>query len=879
MRGADTIRDIIERLEKPLLLETKNGYANRSATNGLSAYAREWAAKGEHLGHTREVREHFAAVGRGLAEYDSAEAKVREARVNQALQSLAAIRVAEGGADAHPVDRPSSPAARRGRAPSGPTGGAVSSGAVRRPATTEAARSHRRASPPQAAAGAKDTQQGRVPVRGGANWRELDAPYEGSIKAKRPQWIDKLPNLGIHTKRDLLFHFPRDYVPYRRIADVRDGERVCLRVAAGQRDVQIIRRSGRNMIRRYALEVSDETGTAWLTSFVSGPSGKRTAKWNPLTLPYDPGTKLFIEASVKEWYGSVELQYLDGSTDTWADELMPGQLVPVYPLTEGVYQTALRRAIKGLLDRHASGAPDPLPESMRRSHRLAGISDALVSIHWPKDDAAMRRARRRLAFEEFLLVQLALAQRKAEREAPGLGMRLAPRGDLIARLEGKLPFRLTAAQRRVISEISNDMSADRPMNRLLQGDVGSGKTVVAVAALLAAVDNGCQGALMAPTEILAEQHYLVLSKLLASFGIEVELLIGSVKKRDKQRIYERARTGDLPVIVGTHALIQEGVEFNRLGIAVVDEQHRFGVVQRAALRGKGPNPELLVMTATPIPRTLALTVYGDLDVSALDEMPPGRKAVATQWLPSQRQEEAFAFVREQVAQGRQAYVVCPLIEESEKLEAEAAVRLHDQLREQVFPDLRLGLLHGRMNTADKDAAMEAFRRGETDVLVSTTVIEVGVDVANATVMLILNAERFGLAQLHQLRGRVGRSSQQSHCLLVTDSRYNPQIRGANDDPAQEGRQRMRVMVEQTDGFLIAEEDLLLRGPGEFYGTRQHGLPDFRVARVGQDVALLEEARQAAFALTEQDPGLSAPQHKLLRERVQDVRRRMDEAAP
>jgi ATP-dependent DNA helicase RecG len=879
MRTANTIADIIERLEKPLRLEAKNGYANRSAINGLSAYAREWASKGGHLGHTREVREHFAAIRRGLSGYDSAEPDARQTMVEQALKALATVRAAEGGADARPVDRPSSPAVRRARAPSRPAGEGVSSRAVTKPPPTQDARSRRRADQPRATADTVAARQDRTPVRGHANWRELDAPYEGSTKGKRPQWVDKLPNLGIRIKRDLLFHFPRDYVPYRQIADVRDGERVCLRVTAGQRDVQIIRRSGRNMVRRYALEVSDETGKAWLTSFVSGPSGKRTTKWNPLTLPYDPGTKLFIEASVKEWYGSVELQYLDGSTDTWVDELQPGQLVPVYPLTEGVYQTALRRAIKGLLDRYAGDAPEALPEPIRRAHRFVGVSEALVNIHWPKDEAVLRRARRRLAFEEFLLVQLALAQRKAEREAPGLGMRLAPQGDLVERLEEKLPFKLTAAQRRVISEIVNDMSSDRPMNRLLQGDVGSGKTVVAVAALLAAVDNGCQGALMAPTEILAEQHYLVLSKLLASFGIDVELLIGSVRKREKERIYERARSGDLPVVVGTHALIQEGVEFNRLGIAVVDEQHRFGVVQRAALRGKGQNPELLVMTATPIPRTLALTVYGDLDVSALDEMPPGRKAVATEWIPSQRQEEAFGFVREQVAQGRQAYVVCPLIEESEKLEAEAAVRLHDQLREQVFPDLRLGLLHGRMNTADKDATMEAFRRGETDVLVSTTVIEVGVDVANATVMLILNAERFGLAQLHQLRGRVGRGSHQSHCVLVTDARYNPQIRGASDDPAQEGRQRMRVMVEETDGFVIAEEDLLLRGPGEFYGTRQHGLPDFRLARVGQDVALLEEARQASLELVERDPNLSRPEHRLLRQRVQDVRRRMDEAAP
>jgi len=879
MHRPPTIRDIIERLEKPLRLEQRNGYANRGAINGLSAYAGEWAQRGEHQAHTGESRERFAAIGRQFAGYDAADVQARERMVTQALRALEAVRAMDD-VPAAVAQAQAQPAVRRGRAPSRTAGEAMppmqrANRTQPRPAGTRAV-SHSQAAGVSGTAPRAATSASAPSPR--ADWRELKAPYEGSGKGKRPQWVEKLPNLGICTKRDLLFHFPRDYVAYRRIADAQDGERVCLRVTAGQRDVQMIRRYGPNQVRRYALEVSDDTGKAWVTSFVSR-SGRRTTKWNPLTLPYEPGAKLFLECTVKKWGGMVELQYLDGSTDYWAEELAPGQPVPVYPLTEGVYQTALRRAIKGLLDGYAADAPEALPEALRREHRLMGMSEALVSIHWPPDEAAMRRARRRLAFEEFLLVQLALAQRKSEREAPGLGTRLVPRGDVTARLEEKLPFKLTAAQRRVIGEIVSDMSSDRPMNRLLQGDVGSGKTVVAVAALMTAVDNSCQGALMAPTEILAEQHYMVLSKLLAAFDISVALLIGSVRKRDKERIYRQARAGEVDVVVGTHALIEEGVEFKRLGIAVVDEQHRFGVVQRAALREKGLNPELLVMTATPIPRTLALTVYGDLDVSALDEMPPGRKAVETLWMPTARQDEAFAFAREQVAQQRQGYIVCPLIEESAKLEAEAAVRLHEQLREQVFPDLRLGLLHGRMNTAEKDAVMESFRRGETDLLVSTTVIEVGVDVPNASLMLVLNAERFGLAQLHQLRGRVGRSSDQSFCVLISDARYNPRLRSEGDDPAQEGRRRMRVMTESTDGFAIAEEDLLLRGPGEFYGTRQHGLPDFRVARVGQDVALLEQARQAAFRLAQRDPQLRRPEHAALRQRVAEIRRRMDAVAP
>jgi len=840
MVAAPTIRDIVERLEKPLRLEAKTGYANRSATNGISAYVGEWARRGEREGQIREIRERFATVRRRLAAYDDAPVDKRKAMVAAALRALKQVRDLDGQ----------------------PAGAAAAQQAVASPAPSSVKTVARAPRP-------ADT----------VKWRELDAPYEYIGKGKRPNWIERLPNLGIHTKRDLLLHFPRDYVPYRRIADIHDGERVCIRATVVQRDVSTVRRSGRNTVRRYALEVADDSGKAWITSFVSYSGSKRLPKWNPLTLPYDPGVRLFIEGTAKVWYGSVEIQYLESSTDTWADDLAAGRLVPVYPLTDGIYQTYLRRAIRQLLDRHAADAPEALPEQMRREHNLAGIGDALVNIHWPRDEAAMRRARRRLAFEEFLIVQLALAQRKRERQTPGLGTPLAPRGDLVRRLEEKLPFKLTGAQRRVIGEIAADMASDRPMNRLLQGDVGSGKTMVAVAALITAVDNGYQGALMAPTEILAEQHYLVLSRQLAQFGIGVDLLIGSVKKREKERIYERVRAGKTPVVIGTHALIQEGLEFHRLGVAVVDEQHRFGVVQRAALRDKGLNPELLVMTATPIPRTLALTVYGDLDVSALDEMPPDRKPVQTQWIAANRQDEAFAFVREQVAQGRQAYVVCPLIEESEKLEAQAAVRLHGELSAQVFPDLRVGLLHGKMSTADKDAVMESLRRGELDIAVSTTVIEVGVDVPNASVMLVLNAERFGLAQLHQLRGRVGRSSHQSHCILVTDARYNPYLRSAGDDPAQEGRRRMRVIVEQNDGFVIAEEDLLLRGPGEFYGTRQHGLDDLRVARMGQDVALLEQARKAALALVEKDPQLSRPEHALLRERADEIRRRMDSVAP
>ncbi len=529
-----------------------------------------------------------------------------------------------------------------------------------------------------------------------------------------------------------------------------------------------------------------------------------------------------------------------------------------------------------------------MPEGLRSQHDLPGLRQALSDIHWPTSESARDAARRRLAFEELLTLQAALAQRKREIRQPGSGLPMPPRGELASRppgwvvalLEELLPFSLTRAQQRVVAEIASDMAADTPMYRLIQGDVGSGKTVLAAGALMIAVQNGYQGALMAPTELLAEQHYLVLSRMLEPLGVQVELLTGSVRSKDREQAYRRISDGRAQVILGTHALIQEGLDFHRLGLVIVDEQHRFGVRQRADLRLKGLATEglatrchMLVMTATPIPRTLALTAYGDLDLSILDEMPPGRRPVKTSWLPLQRQREAFGFVRGQVAEGRQAYVVCPLIEESENLQAEAAAKLAQKLREEVFPELRVSLLHGAMPVAEKDAVMQAFRAADTDVLCATTVIEVGVDVPNATVMLVLNAERFGLAQLHQLRGRVGRGAHESHCLLLSDRRCDPTgalAPGLEGSQAQT-RRRLRVMLEESDGFAIAEQDLLLRGPGECYGTRQHGLPDLRLASLPRDARLLEAARQ----LISSDPDLERPEHRALRGQVTALRTRME----
>jgi ATP-dependent DNA helicase RecG len=710
----------------------------------------------------------------------------------------------------------------------------------------------------------------------------LDAVVGGEGKA-RPAWAKRLAMLGIETNRDLLYYFPRDYVPLKTLSELADGDRAAVVVEAVAREEGVVREGRGFRLMRFALDVTDGTGRAWVTSIARVPRrGARAAAimGSPLALNHEAGTRLLIEGAVKRAGRFIEISYAGSERAGASESLAPGRLLPIYPLTDGVYQSHIRPGVRRLLAELPDDLPDPLPSSLRERHGLLPLSQALRDMHLPPSVEAKDAAVRRLAFEELLTLQVALAQRKREQQQPGTGIAMRPRGDLVAILEEVLPFSLTRAQQRVISEIIADMSSDQAMYRLIQGDVGSGKTVVAAAALMVALQNGYQGALMAPTELLAEQHYLVLSKMLEPLGVRVELLTGSMRAQERQRALHRVGTGHAQVVIGTHALIQETVEFHQLGLVVVDEQHRFGVRQRASLRSKGQQPDTLVMTATPIPRTLALTLYGDLEISVLDEMPPGRRAVNTSWVSLSHQREAYEFVRGQVSAGRQAYIVCPLIEESENLQAEAATKLAEHLQKDVFADLRVGLLHGGMKVAEKDSVMEAFRAGELQVLTTTTVIEVGVDVPNATVMLVLNAERFGLAQLHQLRGRVGRGAHESHCILLSDRRHDPtgRISPAGDETLEGVRRRLRVMIEESDGFKIAEEDLLLRGPGEFYGTRQHGLPDFRLARMARELGVLEEAREAALWLVERDPALGGREHGALRQQVAALRARMDSVA-
>jgi ATP-dependent DNA helicase RecG len=680
---------------------------------------------------------------------------------------------------------------------------------------------------------------------------ETEVQYVKGVGTKLAQVLSKL---NLYTLGDLLFHLPRRYEDrrqFRKIAHARPGDAVTV--------------SGK-LVTVDNVKVRNLTLTK---AYLDDGSGVLELVW--YNQPYMKDTLNKLRNSQIVAYGIIkESPYgLQMETPEWEDLpdgadpdslLSVNRIVPIYPLTEGIRQKRMRQIIWNAVQ-YAHLAPEILPRSVRERLGLMPIQQAIAQIHFPDSEQAIDPARQRLVFEEFFLMQLGVGmQRQRTRQERGIAMRIdADRlNEMLHRL---VPFELTNAQKRVIREIWSDMAQPHPMNRLLQGDVGSGKTIVAAAAILAAVDNQYQAAMMAPTEILAEQHYINLHRLFQPLGISVELLVGRLSNKQRQQARERIATGRGMVAVGTHALIQEGVSFARLGLAIIDEQHRFGVLQRAALRDKGVMPHVLVMTATPIPRTLTLTLYGELDVSIIDELPPGRKPVRTHWKTPEERLKVYEGVRKLIQEGRQAYVICPLIDESDKLQVRAAEQMAEHLQKDVFPDLRVGLLHGRMKPAEKEAVMDAFRAGELDILVSTTVIEVGVDVPNAAAIVIEDADRFGLAQLHQLRGRVGRSDHQSYCVLIA----NPK----SDD----GQRRMDIMTRTNNGFLIAEEDLRIRGPGEIYGTRQSGMPSFRVADLVKDMRLLEVARQEAFHLLESDPDLSRPEHTALREAVERFRHR------
>lgn len=705
------------------------------------------------------------------------------------------------------------------------------------------------------------------------------------MKGVGPKFATLYAKFGVRTVEDLLFHLPRRYQDRRLIppiSKVRPGEYATVRGTIRRVESRPI--SGGRVILKAVLE--DATGSINLTWF-NQPWVKKQLEAADQIIAYG----LVKEGAYTDEISAPEWEAIDDEDggDGFAS------IVPIYPLTEGLPQKVARNGARNAIENFISYVQDPLPEELLRSQKLRDLQWSLRNIHHPVDEDSRLLARRRIVFEEFLYMQLELAMRRNEASlelgtafpldallAGGAvadqGLEQAGKGaqrtmqpqdlffketqaewdaePLWSQIKRLFPFELTGAQRRVIGEVFEDMKRPHPMNRLVQGDVGSGKTAVAACCMLAAVRSGYQCALMAPTEILAEQHFNNIRRLFEPLGISVELLVGKLGSKQRKQAYARIENSSAQIAIGTHALIQEGVKFQNLGFVVVDEQHRFGVLQRKAIRDKGfGNPDVLVMTATPIPRTLTMTIFGDLDVSIIDELPPGRKPIKTYHKKPYQRESVYQNVREFLSQGRQAYVVCPMVSESEKMMAQAAEELHRQLTEGVFSEYRVGLLHGQQKPAEKEQVMEAFRNHELDVLVATTVIEVGVDVPNASIMVIEDANRFGLSQLHQLRGRVGRGETQSFCLLIAETKSDDSV------------ERMDAMVGTTDGFIIAETDLRLRGPGNLAGTEQSGSLDFKVADLIQDSKLLEVARQCAMKIIENDPKLSGAQWEMVRQKI------------
>lgn len=662
-----------------------------------------------------------------------------------------------------------------------------------------------------------------------------------------PRNGDRLGKLGIYNVYDLLYYYPRDHIDYARqvkIKELEPGETVT--IVAEVKRCHCFSSPKNRKLTILELVVKDETGQLKITRFFAGNRYGNKGWQHKQKYNYPPGAKVAASGLVKKnKYGitldNPELEIIDRA-EGHISSMKIGRVLPVYPLSEGIGADLVRKAMLAALPA-TNHLPESLPKKLIETYQLIEISEAVANIHFPPNRDWLAAARRRLVFDEFFYLQLGLLRRRQVQKTTETSAVLTPKGELIEQFYKILPFELTNAQKRVIGEIMGDLNSPEPMNRLIQGDVGAGKTVVAVVAMLAAIQAGYQAALMAPTEVLAEQHYQKLVGWFNLMHLPVELLTGSTKTAKRRQIHSQLETGELPVLVGTHALIQDQVNFHKLGLVVIDEQHRFGVQQRAKLQQKGESPHVLTMTATPIPRTLSLTLHGDLDVSQLDELPPGRQPIQTTMLSGHKRKEAYDLIRREVAKGRQVYVVLPLIEESDKLEARSAIEEHDKLQEKIFPELAIGLLHGRMSSQEKEEAIAKFRDRETQILVSTTVVEVGVDVPNATVMLIENAERFGLSQLHQLRGRVGRGKDKSYCLLMSGS------------STAEAKQRLQVLEQSQDGFFIAEMDMELRGPGQVLGTRQSGLPDFALASLVEDREVLELAREAAQKVMQKDPTL------------------------
>ena len=659
-----------------------------------------------------------------------------------------------------------------------------------------------------------------------------------SLKGVGPKKAEALKKLGISTMEDLVFFLPRSYEDRRNRVDISAAAEDQNSVVTGE--VKLVvndrYRGGRKQMLR--LLVEDGTGSMEVVFF--------NAKY--LQHSFRTGRKYTFFGKVTRNFGKMQMIHPEFSD---ADGMEDG-ILPVYPLTKGISQREMRTWQKSL-KRAYSMAEDILSSEAVERNRLCSLSYALENVHFPQEKQKLLEAKYRLIFDELLILQTGLFMARQNVTDGRNGIAFSPEADTDIYIES-LPYPLTGAQRRCVEEIERDLESSTAMNRLVQGDVGCGKTAVAEIAMYKAVKSGYQAVLMAPTEILAAQHFDGISRAFEAHGIRTAFLTGSLKAAQKREVLEQIATGEAQVIIGTHAVIQPDVEFSRLGLVITDEQHRFGVRQRVKLREKGENPNVLVMTATPIPRTLSVILYGDLDVSIIDELPPGRQQTVTRCIKSEKRGECYDFVEQQLKQGRQAYVVTPLIEESETLDAKSAEQVAAELKKR-FRGYSVELIHGAMSQDEKDRIMESFSRGETDVLVATVVIEVGINVPNATVIVIENSERFGLAQLHQLRGRVGRGSHRSYCFLILD--------GGSEIAEKRGQ----IMEASSDGFFIAEEDLKLRGPGEIFGTRQHGLPDLAITDLSKHMKILEQAKEEAKAMLADDPAFDAPEHSALRRRI------------
>lgn len=821
-----------EKLEKILKHEESQDYRDRTVIGGFETFARVWQEEALRQSPDEAQGREIEAIASLLAGYGDADYERRVQIISEILSRVCPESEPKARSRRPPPHKPGSPVAKVAEAPT--------------PAPRKPGRSEEHTGVPAPIL----VQPSPATERASSG---LDAPVS-TLHGVSTAYMARLERLGIETVRDLLYHFPHRYDDYRQLKSINQLE-------YGE-ETTIIGTIWETHSRK------TRTGRDVVTSVIADASATIEAVW--FNQPYlvrqlRPGRRIVLSGKVDEYLGRLRLQ-----SPTWEplekELIHTGRIVPVYPLTRGISSRWMRRLMKRVLDHWVPRLQDYLPTPIRERKRLVDLPVAIQQIHFPEGDQEKDEARRRLSFDEFFFIQLGMLHHRLEWQSqPATALVTDQR--LLSAFLGSLPFELTDAQKHSLDRILEDLGKSVPMSRLLQGDVGSGKTVVAAAAMLMAVASGKQAALMAPTEILAEQHYRTIMDLLANAEglglgrpITVEMLTGSLGRVDRRKIYTALASGEADIVVGTHALIQRHVVFDDLALVVVDEQHRFGVLQRGALRDKGGTPHMLVMSATPIPRSLALTLYGDLEISVIDELPPGREPIETRWLLPRERERAYRFLRSQIEKGRQAFILYPLIEESDKVEARAAVDEYERLQREVFPDLTLGLLHGRMKPKEKDSVMQRFRAGEIDILISTSVVEVGIDVPNATVMLIEGADRFGLAQLHQFRGRVGRGEHRSYCLLLSDS-------ASPDDPATRTTwERLRAIEETQDGFVLAEKDLELRGPGDFFGVRQSGLPALRLASLS-NVRILEQARGEALTLFEEDPQMAEVGHQPLAEQV------------